>query len=104
MTFSANADIALPRFSMEGLQPKRIDVFLKYYNNLLYKVGLSSSTNLAAGHKVKQFRNFLKNGNIKNHLNHFLVEHRSKDARRKTRSCICGNLCGYTRCTGINPR
>ncbi|XP_073234151.1 uncharacterized protein [Porites lutea] len=100
LTFGEIADNILSRVLREPEGSDRVDVVFDVYRDISMKSaerelkGESDAItfkNLAAGQKVKQFKNFLRNGNNKTSLIRFVVEHWQKHriARDwKTRSCM----------------
>ena len=107
LTFGEIADTILSRVLREGEGSNRVDVVFDVYRDISIKSaervirGESDAVtfkNLAAGQKVKQFNNFLRNGDNKTSLIRFVVEHWQKTLSRerlkdKELHVTCGNRC-----------
>ena len=107
MTFGQIADAALSRVLQEGGNSKRIDVVFDVYNEISIKSaereqrGEGESVtykNLTAGQKIKQFNNFLLNGQNNNSLIKFFNDYWSKPSSRhkladKELYITCGAKC-----------
>ena len=106
-TFGQIADAALSRVLQEGGSSKRIDLVFDVYNEISIKSaereqrGEGESVtckNLTAGQKIKQFNNFLQNGQNKNSLIKFFNDYWSKPSSRhkladKELYIACGAKC-----------
>ena len=107
MTFGQIADAALSRVLQEGGNSRRIDVVFDVYNEISIKSaererreeGESVSyKNLTARQKIKQFRNFLRNGQNKNSLIKFFNDYwRKPQSREKLANKELYTTCG-TKC------
>ena len=107
LTFGEIADNILSRVLREAEGSDRVDVVFDVYRDISIKSaerelrGESDAItfkNLAAGPKVKQFKNFLPNGDNKTSLIRFVVEHWQKTPGRKRLEdkelyVTCGNRC-----------
>lgn len=107
LTFGEIADKILSRVMQEGSNCKRIDVIFDVYRDISIKSaerqlrGESDAItfkNLAAGQKVKQFKNFLQNGYNKTSLVKFVVEQWKEVSSRerladKELHVTCGSHC-----------
>lgn len=107
MTFGQIADAALSRVLQEGGNSRRIDVVFDVYNEISIKSAERERReegesvtykNLTAGQKIKQFRNFLQNGQNKNSLIAFFNDYwRKPPSREKLASKELYTTCG-TKC------
>ena len=108
MTFDQIADAALPRVLQEGGNSRRIDEVFDVYNEISRKSAERERReegesvtykNLIAGQKIKQFRNFLQNGENKNSLIKFFNDYwrkppsREKLLANKELYTTCGTKC-----------
>lgn len=92
LAFGEIAAKMLPRVLREGEGSNRVDVVFDVYRDISIKSaerelrGESDAItfkNLAAGQKVKQFKNFLRNSDNKTSLVRFVVEHWQKALSHK---------------------
>ena len=107
MTFGQIADAALSSVLQEGGNSRRIDVVFDVYNEISIKSAERERReegesvtykNLTAGQKIKQFRNFLRNGQNKNSLITFFNDYWRKPTSReklanKELYTTCGTKC-----------
>lgn len=107
LTFGEIADKILSRVLHEGYGSSRVDVVFDVYRDISIKSaerelrGESDAItfkNLAAGQKVKQFKNFLRNGDNKTSLVRFVVQHWQTALSRerlgdKELHVTCGSRC-----------
>ena len=107
LIFGEIADKTLSRVLREGEGSNRVDVIFDVYGDISITSaerelrGESDAItfkNLAAGHKVKQFKNVLRNDDNKTSLVRFVVEHWQKTPSRerlkdKELHVTCGNRC-----------
>ena len=107
MTFDQIADVALSRVLQEGGKSRTIDVVFDVYNEISIKSAERERReegesvaykNLTAGQKIKQFRNFLRNGQNKNSLIAFFNDYWRKPPSReklanKELYTVCGTKC-----------
>ena len=106
MTFGQIADAALSSVLQEGGNSRRIDVVFDVYNEISIKSAERERReegesvtykNLTAGQKIKQFRNFLQNGQNKNSLitffNGYWKKPPSRELPNKELYTTCGTKC-----------
>lgn len=108
VTFGQIADAALSRVLLQGGNGRRIQVVFDVYNEISIKSAEERERredgesvtykNLTAGQKIKQFRNFLLNGQNKNSLNTFFYDYwRKPPSREKLANKELYTTCG-TKC------